>query len=114
MFLKNVKIKGNILIVYLKGELDHHMSKNIKDEIDYVVIKNNINKIIFDFRNVTFMDSSGIGMIIGRYNVIKNSDGRVGIVNINSKLKRIFDMSGIFSIIDIFEDEKKALEKYKE
>lgn len=112
--MENAKIIGNVLIIYLKGELDHHMSKNIKDKIDYIIIKNNIKKIIFDFKNVTFMDSSGIGMVIGRYNFIKNANGKVGVVNINDKLKKIFDMSGVFSIIDLFEDEKKALEEYKE
>lgn len=109
----NTKIIGDILIIYLKGELDHHMSKNIREQIDYIIIRNNIKNIVFDFRNVTFMDSSGIGMIIGRYKTVRKSKGKVGIINASDKLKRIFDISGLFSIIDFFDDEKEAIEKYK-
>lgn len=110
----NTKITGDILIIYLNGELDHHMSKNIKEQIDYIIIRNNIKNIIFDFRNVSFMDSSGIGMIIGRYKIVKKAKGKVAVVNTNNKLKRIFDISGLFSIIDFFDNEKEAIEKYKE
>lgn len=102
------------MIIYLKGELDHHILKNVKDRIDYIIIKNNIKNIIFDFRNVTFMDSSVIGMIIGRYKIVTKSNGKVGVVNINNKLKKIFNISGLFSIIDFFDDEKVAIEKYRE
>ena len=56
-------------------------------------------KIVFDFNNVTFMDSAGIGMVLGRYKMIKMIGGNLEMINVSPNLKRIFEMSGITKII---------------
>ena len=58
-------------------------------------------KVIFDFENVKFMDSAGIGLIIGRYKQIKSIGGKMELINVNEKIKKIFEMSGILKIINI-------------
>ena len=60
-----------------------------------------IKNIIFNFRNINFMDSSGIGVIIGRYKKISNDGGKVMIINANDRIKKIFNLSGMNKIIDV-------------
>jgi stage II sporulation protein AA (anti-sigma F factor antagonist) len=61
--------------------------------------------VVFDFKGVKFMDSAGIGFILGRYKTIDLYDGKMEIINVNEKIKRIFEMTGIPKIIDVFYDE---------
>ncbi|AYO30685.1 MAG: hypothetical protein PWR06_1069 [Thermoanaerobacteraceae bacterium] len=106
-----IKIIEDMMIVNLKGELDHHTSHMIKIQIENIIQKTSIKKILFNFKNVTFMDSSGVGMIIGRYKALQKIGGMVGVSNLNSQIRRIFEMSGLFSIIPCYNDEKEAMEK---
>lgn len=99
------------MMVNLKGEIDHHTSQLVKIQIDDLSRKKGIKKILFNFKNVTFMDSSGVGMIIGCYKAMKKIGGTVGAYYINDRIKKIFEMSGIFNILDYYNDEKEALEK---
>lgn len=63
-------------------------------------------KVIFDFSNISFMDSAGIGMVLGRYKLAQMLDGELEIINVNKSMKKIFDMSGVSRIINIIEEEK--------
>ncbi len=96
--------KGSILIVGIIGELDHHSAQYIRDKIDAEMIKATTKNIIFDFSKVTFMDSSGIGVIMGRYKNIQKLNGKAVIVSVNSQIKRIFDMSGLFRIMPVYDN----------
>ena len=75
MFLKFNKVDDK-LIVTLVGELDHHSAEEVRVKIDDRIERDNIKKVIMDFKEVTFMDSSGIGVVIGRLKKVKNRDGR--------------------------------------
>ena len=96
------KKKDNILIVSIFGEIDHHTSGELRSNIEKEFLSSNVNNIIFDFSNVTFMDSSGIGMIIGRYKYVKNFGGKVFVSNINSTFDKIFKLSGLYKIIKVY------------
>jgi stage II sporulation protein AA (anti-sigma F factor antagonist) len=93
--------KGDKLTIYLDGEIDHHNAAKIRTYIDELIENEKVNILIFDFYRVTFMDSSGIGIVLGRYKLIKESGGKVQIINISPKLKKIFEMSGINRLVDI-------------
>ena len=71
------------LIAKVSGELDHHIAGRIRDEADARIVKDSIKKLIFDFSELNFMDSSGIGLVIGRYKLVKNYGGNVNIVSCN-------------------------------
>ena len=62
---------GEVLSAYLDGEIDHHSASVMRNEIDAAVEKNMPTMLVLDFRDVTFMDSSGIGLVMGRYKVMK-------------------------------------------
>ena len=96
--------ENRTLILKIDGEIDHHSCEQIKKEADYEIQKNAPKKLVFDFKNVKFMDSSGIGLLIGRYKYLLRIGGRTEIVNVNKEIKRILDMSGIFKIIPIYEE----------
>jgi len=108
----NIKILNNDMIkIDLKGEIDHHASLVIRQDIDNYIEKHKIKKILFNFKDVSFMDSSGVGMIIGRYKKLQNIGGKIGVVNITPKIRRIFQVSGLFNLINHFNDEKEAIDK---
>ncbi|NLK94027.1 MAG: anti-sigma F factor antagonist [Clostridiales bacterium] len=108
MYLEFQK-NNDILIVKLIGELDHHNAEEMRVKIDDRIDKDNINKVILDFGKVNFMDSSGIGAVVGRYKKMKSRDGDICIANISNTAKKVFELSGLFKIIKNYKDIAEAL-----
>lgn len=101
----------NLIVEFLNKELDHHIASEVREKIDYVIQEKQIKNIVFDFKNMNFMDSSGIGVVIGRYKKISSEGGKVAVINLNSRVKKIFDLSGMNKIIEIqdtYENAKKS------
>ncbi|GLC28658.1 anti-sigma F factor antagonist [Clostridium omnivorum] len=111
MYLKFENEKDT-LIVYLMGELDHHSAEEVRTKIDDRLDRSGITKLIMDFTNVTFMDSSGIGVVIGRFKKLSLKKGEVCIANVNSSVKRVFELSGMFKIIKLYENLEQALSNF--
>lgn len=107
------KVKGNTLILIISGDVDHHSSEIIKQIADKRIMENNIRNIIFDFSKSTFMDSSGIGVVIGRYKLVNMAGGRIAAVNINPTIDRIFVISGLNKIIERYDTVEDALMEYQ-
>ena len=95
------KRKKKTLFILLDEEIDQDTVDKIKRNIDDEIERYIPRKVVFDFSNITFMDSSGIGMLLGRYKLIKLIDAEMEIDNVSRTIKRIFDMSGIERIIKI-------------
>ena len=95
------KTTDHILRIRVPGELDHHSAKAICREADRRIQTEDIREIIFDFADTQFMDSSGIGMIIGRCKNVRFSGGYVKAVNLCGQLERIFRLSGLKKIIEV-------------
>ena len=91
--------KDKQLVVEITEDIDHHVAEKIRRKIDEQITRYMPRKTVFDFSRVTFMDSAGIGMIIGRYKMMKLIGGSLEIVNVGSQAKRILEMSGIGKII---------------
>lgn len=98
MYLK-FKNKENILIITLSGELDHNSAEEVRVRIDDRIDRDNIEKVILDFSGVTFMDSSGIGAVLGRYKKLSNKGGRLCIAKPNKNVNRIFELAGLYKVI---------------
>lgn len=92
------KIADDMIIVRLYGDLDHHVTESVRNEIDKAIENMRIYRIAFDFKNVSFMDSSGIGLIMGRYKKIKPVGGEIYVCNMNCQMNRIFDLFGLEKI----------------
>ena len=82
-------------------EIDHHTTEEIRRKADYEITRYMPRKVIFDFNKVTFMDSAGIGMLIGRYKVAKMLGSTIEMINVKPSIKKVFEMSGILKIIPI-------------
>ncbi len=92
---------GQDLMIKLTGELDHHFASEAKNKIDERLKCGQIKNLTFDMEKLDFIDSSGIGFIIGRYKIIKKNDGKLEIINASHKIRKILDMSGVGKIINI-------------
>ena len=104
--------KGPTLIIHLPKEFDHHNCRNLRYETDLLMAENYVSRIIFDFTRTRFMDSSGIGMIMGRYKNIRFAGGTVLSVRVNERIRRILTLSGVYKYIDIYEDLPKHSEVF--
>ncbi|MCX8129261.1 MAG: anti-sigma F factor antagonist [Clostridia bacterium] len=101
--------KGSTLIVSIIGELDHHSAEYIREKVDAEMMKSTTKNMIFDFSKVSFMDSSGIGVIMGRYKNIQKLNGKAVIVSVSDQIKRIFDMSGLLRIMPVYDNIDTAI-----
>ena len=90
-------------------ELDDFMAKSIREKLDYILLRKDIKNIIFDLSNIDFMDSAGIGLIIGRYKNIKPRGGKAIIVCNNQYTNRILKMSGVFGLFENYTNLEEAL-----
>ena len=93
--------KDKLLIFKITDEIDDHTVQMIRRRADYEIERYMPKRVIFDFDSVTFMDSAGIGLIIGRYKFAKMLGGTVELANLTNSIKRIFEMSGILRLIPI-------------
>ena len=87
------------LTVYLPKELDHHTADGIRKEVDKRIVEKGVSVVIFDFRNTTFMDSSGIGIILGRYRLVHVVGGGIYIVNASPRIQKIIHAAGLDRIV---------------
>lgn len=93
------ELRGDNLLVFLPEELDHHNAKIITEQTDWYIISNKVKHIIFNFKRTNFMDSSGIGVIMGRYKLVKGFGGEITVTNINQSIDRIFTISGLYKLV---------------
>lgn len=96
-----IDLQNDTLTLFLSGEIDHHSAKEIREEVDLQLTSAKPQVLVLDFKDVSFMDSSGIGLIMGRYRLVSTYGGRVIISNVSSYLKRVMRLAGIDSIVEI-------------
>ncbi len=102
------EVKGEVLVIRLKADLDHHTALAVRETADKLLARNRTKHILFDFTGVEFMDSSGIGVIMGRYRQVIFQGGRVGVIGVGENVNRIFSFSGLYKIVERFEREEDA------
>lgn len=103
--------RGQILIVHLPKELDHHNSRNLRYETDLLLAENYINRVVFDFSKTEFMDSSGIGILLNRYKQMHASGGKVTLYGVGTQVKRILSVGGVNRLMEIYDSREAAIQK---
>ncbi len=93
--------EDKLLILEITEEIDHHCTEKIRRKADDEIARFLPRKVVLDFNNVTFMDSAGIGMVLGRYKMINMLGGTLEMRNVNTNVRKIFEMSGITKICPI-------------
>ena len=91
---------GTTLVVKVSGEIDHHTSAELREEMDREISLRNIVNLVLDFDGVPFMDSSGIGVIIGRYKQIQARGGKTMIIRVQPQVDKILELSGLKKILE--------------
>ena len=93
--------KDKLLVFKITDEIDDHTVQMIRRRADYEMERYMPKRVIFDFDSVTFMDSAGIGLLIGRYKFANMIGAKLEITNLSGSVRRIFDMSGILKLIPV-------------
>ena len=100
-------ISKDMLRIALLGEVDHHCAASIRDKIDTLLCDPSIKKLVFDLKDVTFMDSSGIGVILARAAAMKRRrGGKTVIVNATGQIERVLRLSGVYTLVEHGETDK--------
>ena len=98
--------QGDVLNLKINGDIDHHSVKRIREDIDRKISSFMPSCVYFDLSCVDFMDSSGLGLILGRYALTKDIGARLVLLNPSKRIKKILALAGIERIIDIEGDDK--------
>lgn len=106
----DLEVKNNVLLIRLTGELDHHTAEELRIKVNEKIENEAVNHIVLNLESLAFMDSSGLGVILGRYKQIQAKGGEMVVCAISPAVKRLFEMSGLFKIVRLEEDEAFALQ----
>ena len=102
------------LVVILKGEIDHHGAVRVRTELDELIVRERPESVVFDLSGIEFMDSSGLGLMMGRYALLQKIGGTLRLKNPNERISKIFELANLGRMITIEreeKDEKEAKEK---
>lgn len=100
---EDFRIVDNYLMIRMPTEIDHHKSVDISKRADRYILSKKVGNVVFDFERTTFMDSSGVGVILGRYRKIACFGGKVYAVHADSRIRRLLLLSGLEQIVEIME-----------
>lgn len=91
----------NCLMVRLPEEVDHYRAAYICENADKLIVQKEVQHVVFDFEDTRFMDSSGIGIIMGRYRKIACFGGKVYVIHVDRQIQRILNMSGLTKVVEV-------------
>ena len=97
--------EDKLLVLKITEEIDEHSAQEIRRKADYEMERYMPKRVIFDFDSVTFMDSAGIGLLIGRYKFAKMIGAKLEISNLTQSVRKIFEMSGILKLIPVTQNQ---------
>ncbi len=102
-----IKSVGELLTVLLDGEIDHHRAKEMREKIDEAIEFNMPSLLIMDFGGVTFMDSSGIGLVMGRYRILQKKGAKLNLTNLPPNIYKVMKLAGIEKLAKIEKESDK-------
>jgi stage II sporulation protein AA (anti-sigma F factor antagonist) len=106
-----LEVKQEVLCIRLSGELDHHFADDLREQTIKAIETYDIKHIVLNLAQLSFMDSSGLGVILGRYKQVKQNNGEMVVCAISPSVQRLFEMSGLFKIIRLEPTEENALQR---
>lgn len=101
---EDYQVKGQTLTYYMPKELDHHVAQRLCRELDMLIESHVVGKLILDFEKTEFMDSSGIGVIIGRGKTMQFRGGTICAAHMGKRVKMIFQSAGLEKIVEVEEE----------
>lgn len=101
--MEDFQVIDNCLMVKMPEEVDHHKAGYISERADSYIVRDDVAHVVFDFEDTRFMDSSGIGIIMGRYKKISCFGGKVYAIHPDRQIRRILNISGLNRIVEIMD-----------
>ncbi|MDO4292601.1 MAG: anti-sigma factor antagonist [Eubacteriales bacterium] len=101
------------LMIRLPEEIDHASCTEISRRADHMLLDNRVSHVVFDFSDTRFMDSSGVGVLAGRYKKISCFGGKVYAIHADSRIRKILRMSGLEKIVEIMDQEGQDDKSYE-
>lgn len=105
---KEFKCNKDSLIIFLSGEIDQYAASNLKSKIDVEIEHSGKKNLIFDLTDVSLMDSSGIGLIVGRYKLINTFGGKLAVCGASGSISKMLELSGLRKIIEQYDNLESA------
>ena len=99
--MEQYQVIDHCLMVKLPREIDHDQAGYVSQEADSYLLRPDVCHVVFDFEETEFMDSSGIGIIMGRYKKIASLGGKVYAINAGRQIRRILDVSGMSKLVEV-------------
>lgn len=100
------QIRGNTMIYYMPREVDHHQADRMIRQIEQLIAMHQVHTLVFDFQGTEFMDSSGIGVLIGRSRTMRFYGGKVMAANLKGRAQLIFQAAGLGQMIEVVKEEE--------
>lgn len=108
----NIEAEDGTAVCYLDGELDHHNAPSVREKIDEFSIGSTPQHMILDFTGVTFMDSSGIGLVMGRYRMLSAANCTLSVRNLSTHAYKVMRLAGLESIVPLQKRGEKGGKQY--
>lgn len=102
---EDYQVNGQVLTFFMPKELDHHVAKELCQQLDTLIESHVIHELVLDFSKTEFMDSSGIGVIIGRGKTMQFRGGKVVAANMGKRVSLIFKSAGLGRMVEVKEGE---------
>ena len=99
--------KRDVLLVRLTGELDQCTASGIRRDLDALIDDPRVHHLVLDLADMPFMDSSGLGVILGRYRAMQLRGGTVSLLHLSPQVRRVYDLSGMAQIIPVMDDKEE-------
>ena len=97
---RTLDARRETITVQIEGELDHCSAERVRATLDALIADPHVKRLVIDLEKLTFMDSSGIGMMIGRYKRMRSRGGTMGVMAGDARIERMMELSGLYQIVD--------------
>lgn len=101
---------GEVLVAELHGEIDLKVSGALREALDRALERFPVRHLVFDFNGVTFIDSTGLGVVLGRYKKVAGAGGRIGVTGLRPRVRRVLELSGVLRVAQEFSSRTEAVE----
>ncbi|MDI3327446.1 MAG: anti-sigma F factor antagonist [Alicyclobacillaceae bacterium] len=108
-----VQVSG-VVVARLRGELDHHTSEAVRECVDAALEEAGSPFLLWNLAELSFMDSSGLGVLLGRYRRISQQKGKMAVCGPTAPVRRLLELSGVLSIVPVYDDETTAIAALRE
>lgn len=100
---------GDAVVLHVRGELDEETAATFRDRLDALIERDRIRYLVLDLRQLTFMDSSGLGVLLGRLRRLQEVGGRMALVRPAAHVRAVLELSGVGRLLPIYASARQAL-----